>query len=79
MIGVHAGYIDTDMTAGLSVPKTSPGDIAARVLAGIEGNTEEVLADERARSAHAALFKDEAALDANMQAVWDDYVNRQRG
>ncbi len=49
------------------------------MLAGIESNAEEVLADERARSAHAALFKDEAALDASMQAVWDDYVSRQTG
>lgn len=79
VVGVHAGYIDTGMTAGLSVPKTSPDDIAARVLAGIASDTEEVLADERARSAHAALFKDEAALDASMQAVWDDYVSRQSG
>jgi NAD(P)-dependent dehydrogenase (short-subunit alcohol dehydrogenase family) len=79
VIGVHAGYIDTGMTAGLPIAKSSPHDIATKVLAGIESNAEEVLADERARSAHAALFKDEAALDASMQVVWDDYVSRQSG
>jgi len=76
VVGVYAGYIDTAMTAGLSVPKSSAADIAARVIAGIENNTEEVLADERARSVHAALFKDEAALDSSMQALWDDYARR---
>jgi NAD(P)-dependent dehydrogenase (short-subunit alcohol dehydrogenase family) len=30
VIGVYAGYIDTDMTTGLMAPKSSPGDIAAR-------------------------------------------------
>ncbi len=76
VVAVHAGYIDTAMTAGLSVAKSTPDDIAAKVIAGIESNAEVVLADDRARSAHAALFKDEAALDASMQAVWHDYVNR---
>jgi NAD(P)-dependent dehydrogenase (short-subunit alcohol dehydrogenase family) len=36
VVGVYAGYIDTDMTAGVTVPKSSPDTIVARVLAGIE-------------------------------------------
>ena len=74
VVGVYAGYIDTGMTAGLAVPKTTPEDVAAQVIAGIENGTEDVLADDRSRSVHAAVFKDEAALDASMQAAWDDYV-----
>jgi NAD(P)-dependent dehydrogenase (short-subunit alcohol dehydrogenase family) len=76
VVGVYAGYIDTGMTAGLTVPKSSPADIAARVIAGIESNTEEILADERAQNVDAALFKDQAALDSNMQSLWDDYAGR---
>jgi NAD(P)-dependent dehydrogenase (short-subunit alcohol dehydrogenase family) len=76
VVGVYAGYIDTGMTAGLTAPKSSPADIAACVIAGIESNTEDILADERAQSVHAALFKDDAALDSSMQALWDDYARR---
>jgi len=70
--GVYAGYIDTDMTAGVAFPKTSAADIAARVIAGIEAGSEEILADERARTVHAQLHKDSGPFDANMQKVWDD-------
>ena len=53
--------------------------IVARVLAGIEANAEEILADDRARSVHAELHKDAGPFDANMQKVWDDFVRRQPG
>jgi NAD(P)-dependent dehydrogenase (short-subunit alcohol dehydrogenase family) len=79
VVGVYAGYIDTDMTAALTLPKSSPHDIVARVLAGIEANAEEILADDRARSVHAELHKDAGPFDANMQKVWDDFVRRQPG
>ena len=69
--GVYAGYIDTDMTAGVAFPKTSAADIAARVIAGIEAGSEEILADERARAVHAELHRDSVPFDANMQKVWD--------
>jgi len=71
VIGVYAGYIDTDMTAGLTAPKSSPEEIAARIIAGIESGTEDILADDRARTVFAELRKDDRAFDANMQAVWD--------
>jgi NAD(P)-dependent dehydrogenase (short-subunit alcohol dehydrogenase family) len=71
VVGVYAGYIDTDMTAGLSIAKTRPQDVAARVLAGIEAGSEEILADERARSVHAELLKDSSVFDATMQRTWD--------
>ena len=71
VIGVYAGYIDTDMTAGLQAAKTSPATIAAVVLAGIESGTEDIWADERARIVNAELRKDDRAFDANMQKVWD--------
>ena len=71
VIGVYAGYIDTDMTAGLMAPKSSPADIAARVLEGIASGTEDILADERSRTVFAGLRKDDGAFDANMQKIWD--------
>lgn len=71
VIGVYAGYIDTDMTAGLAAPKSSPAAIVAEVLAGIANGTEEILADERSRNVFAELRKDDRAFDANMQKIWD--------
>jgi len=71
VIGVYAGYIDTGMTAGLDAPKSSPADIAAGVLTGIESGTEDILADERSRTVHAELRKDDRPFDANMQKSWD--------
>jgi len=74
VIGVYAGYIDTDMASGVAAPKSSAPDIAARIVAGIRSDTEEILADERARSVHAELLKDSGPFDARMQKVWDDAV-----
>jgi NAD(P)-dependent dehydrogenase (short-subunit alcohol dehydrogenase family) len=74
--GVYAGYIDTGMTAGLAAPKSSPEAIARRIVAGIADGEEEILADERARSVHAALLKDAGPFDATMQKSWDDAQRR---
>src|SRR5580700_9687283 len=71
VVGVYAGYIDTDMTAGLMAPKSSPADIAARVLEGIASGSEDILADERSRTVFAELRKDDRAFDANVQKIWD--------
>ena len=77
VVGVYAGYIDTDMTSALPLPKTSPDVIATRLLAGIENNSEEILADERSQSVHGELFKDDGAFQSNMQKTWDDYARQQ--
>jgi NAD(P)-dependent dehydrogenase (short-subunit alcohol dehydrogenase family) len=74
VVGVYAGYIDTDMASGIAAPKSSAQDIAARIVAGVAAGTEEILADERARSVHAELLKDAGPFDARMQKVWDDVV-----
>ena len=40
------GVLDTDLTRGFDVPKTSPEQIVQRALDGLEAGAEEVLADE---------------------------------
>src|ERR1700740_70364 len=72
VIGVYAGYIDTDMTAGLdNTPKSTPAAIAARVIEGIETGAQDILADARAREVFDALRKDDRTFDANIQTLWD--------
>jgi NAD(P)-dependent dehydrogenase (short-subunit alcohol dehydrogenase family) len=43
---LHMAYVDTDLTRGFDVPKTSPQAIVARALDGLEAGLDEVLADE---------------------------------
>lgn len=46
VLGLHMGYVDTDLTRGFDVPKTSAEDIVQRALDGLEAGADEVLADE---------------------------------
>jgi NAD(P)-dependent dehydrogenase (short-subunit alcohol dehydrogenase family) len=71
VIGVYAGYIDTEMTAGIDGAKSSPAAIAAAVMAGIEAGSDDILADERSRTVFAALRKDDRGFDMEMQKLWD--------
>jgi NAD(P)-dependent dehydrogenase (short-subunit alcohol dehydrogenase family) len=55
VVAVHVGFMDTDMTAQLNVPKSSPHDIARLVLDAVEAGDSEVLADDTSRHVKAAL------------------------
>jgi len=55
VVGVHAGYIDTDMVAGVEAPKASPADVAASALAALEAGQIEALADDISRQVKAGL------------------------
>lgn len=71
MVGVYAGLIDTDMTAGLNQPKVSPGHVAQATLDGLREGREHVLADQRAEQVWAAMRADPAQMESVMQAAWD--------
>ncbi len=46
VLGVHVGFIDTEMVADIALPKTSPADVATRVLDALEAGAHEVLVDD---------------------------------
>lgn len=46
VLTLHMAFVDTDMTQGLAMPKSSPELIVARAFDGLEAGAEEVLADE---------------------------------
>jgi short-subunit dehydrogenase len=50
VLGLHVGYMDTDMTARIDAPKSRPEDVVKVTLAALETGSEEVLADEASRS-----------------------------
>lgn len=66
--GLHVAYVDTDLTAGVDAPKSSPRDVAAQALDGIEQDAYEVLADDVTRQVKAALGGDVAELHRKFAA-----------
>jgi NAD(P)-dependent dehydrogenase (short-subunit alcohol dehydrogenase family) len=60
--GLHVGYMDTDMVRGVDAEKSDPADIARIAVDGIAAGAYEILADNAARQAQAALAAGVAAL-----------------
>ncbi|WP_405476311.1 SDR family oxidoreductase [Streptomyces canus] len=53
--GLHVGYMDTDMARAVDAPKSDPADIARIAIDGIAAGAYEILADDAAHQAQAAL------------------------
>lgn len=60
--GLHVGYMDTDMTARVTAPKSDPAEIARLAVDGIEADRYEIIADETSRQVLAGLSGGVAAL-----------------
>lgn len=58
IVGVHVGYIDTDLAAHVTGPKSAPDDVARAVLAGIAAGKDEVVVDEVSRQVKQGLAAD---------------------
>lgn len=55
VMGVHAGFIDTDLTRGFDAPKSRPEDVVRQTLDALEAGALEVFVDEASRQVHQAL------------------------
>jgi NAD(P)-dependent dehydrogenase (short-subunit alcohol dehydrogenase family) len=55
VLGMHVGFVDTDLTKGIAMPKESPGAVVDRTFDALEANASEVLADERAKQVKQGL------------------------
>ncbi|MCZ0985960.1 SDR family oxidoreductase [Streptomyces diastatochromogenes] len=60
--GLHVGYMDTDMVRDIDAAKSDPADIARIAVDGIADGAYEILADNAARQAKAALSGDLSVL-----------------
>lgn len=60
--GLHVGFMETDMTSGLQVPKSNPVDIAKIAIDGIESGSFEIIADDVSRKIQSGLADGVAAL-----------------
>lgn len=55
VLGLHMGFVDTDLTRGIEAPKTAPETIVRQALDALEAGEEEVLADEATRQVKQGL------------------------
>ena len=55
VVGVHVGYMDTDMTKGLDTAKANPDQVAQQVVDALASGAEEVLADDLSRNVRQGL------------------------
>lgn len=58
VMGVYPGPVDTRMTAGQEMPKATPDQVAAAILAGVEKGDEYIFPDPMSQHVHAMLEKD---------------------
>ena len=52
---LHMGFVDTDLTRGIEMPKSTPQAIVQAALDGLEAGAEEILADEATRQVKQSL------------------------
>jgi NAD(P)-dependent dehydrogenase (short-subunit alcohol dehydrogenase family) len=68
VLGLHVGFVDTDLTRGIDLPKVAPADVVARAYAALEAGKSEVLIDELSQAVKLGLSLE--------QAVYLDEVQR---
>jgi NAD(P)-dependent dehydrogenase (short-subunit alcohol dehydrogenase family) len=71
VVGVHAGFIDTDMAAAVDDPKISAQEVAGQTLDAIETGRPEVLTDEWTRHVKNSVATDQDSLYPAVQRSWD--------
>ncbi|WP_323144948.1 SDR family oxidoreductase [Massilia phyllosphaerae] len=58
VLGLHVGFIDTDLTRGIDLPKLAPADVVAKAYAALEDGAKEVLIDELSQRVRQGLAAD---------------------
>lgn len=60
VLGLHMGFVDTDLTRGLDAPKITPESVARQAFDALEAGAEEVLADDATRQVKQGLAAEPA-------------------
>jgi NAD(P)-dependent dehydrogenase (short-subunit alcohol dehydrogenase family) len=55
VVGLHVGFVDTDLTKGFDVPKANPVDVVRQTYDALEAGESEVLADVGSRALKQSL------------------------
>jgi NAD(P)-dependent dehydrogenase (short-subunit alcohol dehydrogenase family) len=62
VVGVHSGFVDTDLSSWTDAPKISTASVAEQTMDALLNGAEEVLADDATRDVRAALSGDLGGL-----------------
>ncbi|MEU3981265.1 SDR family oxidoreductase [Streptomyces sp. NPDC026672] len=65
VVGVHAGYVDTDLASAVDAPKILASDVAEKTMTALLDDESEVLVDDTTRRVRAALSGDLESLYAD--------------
>ncbi|WP_296950183.1 SDR family oxidoreductase [uncultured Massilia sp.] len=55
VLGLHVGFVDTDLTRGIDLPKLAPAEVVDKGYAALEAGASEVLVDELSRNVKRGL------------------------
>lgn len=61
VLGLHVGFMDTDLTRGVELPKASPADVARQTFDDMVAGKNEVLGDEVTRTVKKGLSAEQAS------------------
>lgn len=67
--GVFPAGVDTDMLAGVDVPKASPVDVARAVVSGLAEDREDIFPDAMSTQVYAAWRQDHKAVEKQFAAM----------
>src|SRR5436190_20989389 len=62
VVGVHVGFVDTDLSAGFDGDKIAPAAVAAAALDAVEAGEPEAVVDDLSRQVKAGLSDDQHTL-----------------
>lgn len=69
VVGVYPGPVDTRMTAGQEMPKTTPDQVAAAIITGLENGDEDIFPDPMSQGVHAAMEKNLKQVEKEFAAM----------
>jgi NAD(P)-dependent dehydrogenase (short-subunit alcohol dehydrogenase family) len=71
VVGVHVGFVDTDLTAGLDTDKIPAATVADAALDALEAGAAEAVVDELSRTVKAGLHDDQQLLYPGIAAQFE--------
>ena len=69
VVGVYPGPVETRMTAGQEMPKATPDQVAAAILAGLELDAEDIFPDPMSQGVHEQLEKNAKQVEKQFAAM----------
>jgi NAD(P)-dependent dehydrogenase (short-subunit alcohol dehydrogenase family) len=71
VLGVHVGFVDTDLTAALDIDKIPPAEVASAAFDALEAGAPEAVVDEFSRTVKAGLHDDQRLIYPSIEAEFE--------